>query len=125
MSNAKSVIEGALVTNCYLVSDRDGTMHATKLTDAILAALKDAGISLVEWRPMTERPDTEMQVLFMYPKSSTALRSDPPFSVASGFWHKHKTHGWVIRHQFDTDPDVSAMPTHWAPLPAPPKGEVK
>lgn len=76
--------------------------HPYDAADVILAALKDAGISLVEWKPMDTCPKAE-RVLTV-----------TEHGIIEGMWDGEAC-GAYYWH------DMEWYPYCWAPLPAPPK----
>ena len=78
--------------------------------------LLDNGVTVQEWIPVTERlPKKDESVLVYFDSGNMAV----------GFWYDKDE--WITFWQIWTDDgwlaDADFMPTHWMPLPTPPKGE--
>ena len=103
----------------------DALMNAEKAADAIeelsrdLDSMNEANIALYgalpKWIPVTERlPDTGVDVLVKFPHNMAVA------SIDIGEWVVNSGDGWC------TDINLAGgekNPTHWMPLPEPPKEE--
>ena len=76
-------------------------------------ALEKADVRPVEWIPVTERlPETGVDVLVMFPHNMAVASRD------MGEWVVNSGDGWCTDVNLSDD---EKEPTHWMPLPAPPK----
>ena len=105
----------------------DALMNAEKAADAIeelsrdLDSMNEANIALYgalpKWIPVTERlPDTGVDVLVKFPHNMAVA------SIDIGEWVVNSGDGWC------TDINLAGgekNPTHWMPLPEPPKEETE
>lgn len=89
-----------------------GCGTSEEIADSLLAN----GVTIQRWIPVTERlPEKGADVLMYFHKSKT---------FASGFWHGEEDADAVYWCAYSDDgwyTDCDTPPTHWMPLPQPPK----
>ena len=88
---------------------------AAYLIDAV-ATIPAADVRPVKWIPVTERLPEKMQyVLVRYQNNDMAVASWFGGDEHIRFWRAMTDEGWCA--------DCDTEPTHWMPLPEPPKEE--
>ena len=88
-------------------------------TEAVADYLIDSGVTVQEWVSVKDRlPEEGEDVLLFF--------GGKYGNMATGFWHGEEKEDCVWWCAYTDDgfyTDCDYKPTHWMPLPAPPKGE--
>lgn len=114
---ARDVIERALTTSLRSPGAR------TVAADLIISALNSAGLSPPDWQPIETAPKDGTKILGFEPHP-TITPKEPTFRCVCMRWndtkwrgHGRPTFAWVTAESGSLVYD----PTHWMPLPSPPK----
>lgn len=96
-------------------SEAADAIESTSKAYQMMAEAYEAEVTKPKWIPVTERlPETGVDVLVMFPQNMAVASRD------MGEWVVNSGDGWCTDVNLSDD---EKEPTHWMPLPQPPKEE--